>query len=82
MKKIKIGGLEETVVERSDYPMEKVQKILEKETICTIGYGVQGHGQSLNLRDNGIEVIIGQRRGRQRVERCDSGRLGAGEKSI
>ncbi len=63
MKKIKIGGLEETVVERSDYSMEKVQKILEKETICTIGYGVQGHGQSLNLRDNGIEVIIGQRRG-------------------
>jgi ketol-acid reductoisomerase len=63
MRKIQVGNIAETVVERSDYPMERVRQILQKETVAVVGYGVQGRGQSLNMRDNGIKVIIGLRPG-------------------
>src|SRR6266850_6177214 len=61
MRKIKVGNIEETVVERADYPAEKIKAILEKETVAVLGYGVQGRGQSLNMKDNGVNVIIGMR---------------------
>src|SRR5713226_10336799 len=61
MRKITIGDTTETVVERADYPPEKVKAILAKETVAVLGYGVQGRGQSLNLKDNGVKVIIGLR---------------------
>jgi ketol-acid reductoisomerase len=63
MRQIKIGDCVETVIERSDYPPEKVHKILGDETVAVLGYGVQGRGQSLNMKDNGISVIVGQRPG-------------------
>jgi len=63
MRRIQIGDYVEDVIERSDYPMDKVREILGRERIGVIGYGPQGHGQSLNCRDNGIEVVVGQRRG-------------------
>ena len=58
------GGVEETVVTRDDFPLEKAREVLKNETIAVIGYGVQGPGQSLNLRDNGFNVIVGQRAGK------------------
>jgi ketol-acid reductoisomerase len=61
MRKIKIGNVEETVVERADYPPERIKAILKDETVAVLGYGVQGRGQSLNMKDNGVRVIIGQR---------------------
>ncbi len=61
MRKIKIGDVEETVVERADYPPERIRSILGNETVAVLGYGVQGRGQSLNLKDNGVRVIIGLR---------------------
>src|SRR5713101_1671325 len=61
MRQIKIGNTAETVVERSDYPPARLKEILGKETIAVLGYGVQGRGQSLNMRDNGINVLIGLR---------------------
>src|SRR5437773_11515627 len=61
MRKIKIGNIEETVVERADYPPEKIKAILGGETVAVLGYGVQGRGQSLNMKDNGVNVIIGLR---------------------
>jgi ketol-acid reductoisomerase len=61
MRQIKIGNVAETVVERSDYPPQRLRDILDKETVAIIGYGVQGKGQSLNLKDNGVKVVIGQR---------------------
>ena len=58
------GGVEETVITREEFPLEKAREILKDETIAVIGYGVQGPGQSLNLRDNGFNVIVGQREGK------------------
>ena len=63
MAKINFGGTEEEVVTREEFPMEKALDVLRKETIAIIGYGVQGPAQSLNLRDNGFNVIVGQRKG-------------------
>jgi ketol-acid reductoisomerase len=57
---IDFGGVKEEVVMRSEFSMEKARKVLKDETIAVIGYGVQGPGQSLNLKDNGFKVIIGQ----------------------
>ncbi len=63
MAKINFGGVTEDVVTREEFPMEKAKDILKDETIAIIGYGVQGPGQALNLRDNGFRVIVGQRQG-------------------
>jgi len=54
------GGVEENVMTRDEFPLEKAKQVLKDEVIAVIGYGVQGPGQSLNLRDNGFKVIIGQ----------------------
>jgi ketol-acid reductoisomerase len=61
MRQIEIGGVKETVVERADYPPEKIKAVLGGETIAVLGYGVQGRGQSLNMKDNGLRVVVGQR---------------------
>jgi ketol-acid reductoisomerase len=63
MAKINFGGTEETVVTRKEFPMSKALKALKGETIAVIGYGVQGPAQALNLRDNGFNVIVGNRTG-------------------
>ena len=62
MAKLNFGGVEENVVTRDEFPLSKAQEILSGETVAIIGYGVQGPGQALNQRDNGIKVIIGQRK--------------------
>ena len=62
MAKMNFGGVEENVVTREEFPLSKAQEVLKDETIAVIGYGVQGPGQSLNLRDNGFNVIVGQRK--------------------
>jgi ketol-acid reductoisomerase len=63
MRQITVGNVTETVVERSDYPPEKLRAVLGPETVAVLGYGVQGRGQSLNMKDNGVKVIVGQREG-------------------
>ena len=59
---INFGGVDENVVTRDEFTLEKAREILKDETIAVIGYGIQGPGQSLNLRDNGFNVIVGQRK--------------------
>ena len=56
------GGFDENVVTRAEFPLEKAREVLKNDVIAVIGYGVQGPGQSLNLRDNGFNVIVGQRK--------------------
>ncbi|HHY03662.1 MAG TPA: ketol-acid reductoisomerase [Thermoanaerobacterales bacterium] len=34
-------------------------KTLEGKTVAVIGYGSQGHGHALNLKDSGVDVIVG-----------------------
>jgi len=63
MAVINFGGVEEHVITREEFPLEKAVETLKNDTIAIIGYGVQGPGQSLNLKDNGFNVIIGQRQG-------------------
>ncbi|MCK4283871.1 MAG: ketol-acid reductoisomerase [Candidatus Brocadiae bacterium] len=60
MAKIDFGGTVEDVVTRDEFPMEKAHEVLKDEVITVIGYGVQGPAQSLNMRDNGFKVIVGQ----------------------
>ena len=64
MAKIDFGGVLENVVTREEFPLEKAHEVLKGETIAVIGYGVQGPGQALNLKDNGFNVIVGQRKGK------------------
>ncbi len=60
MAKINFGGVEEDVVMRDEFTLEKAREILKDEVITVIGYGVQGPAQALNMKDNGFNVIIGQ----------------------
>ena len=64
MARLNFGGVEETVVTREEFTLDKAREVLKNETIAVIGYGVQGPGQGLNLRDNGFNVIVGQRQGK------------------
>jgi ketol-acid reductoisomerase len=64
MVKMDFGGVVEEVVTRKEYSLLKARRTLKDEIVAIIGYGVQGPGQGLNLRDNGINVVVGQRRGR------------------
>jgi len=60
MAKIDFGGVIEEVVTREEFPLEKAREVLKNEIIAVIGYGVQGPAQALNMRDNGLNVIVGQ----------------------
>lgn len=70
MAKINFGGVVEDVVTLSEFPLNKAKEVLSKEVIAIIGYGVQGPGQALNLRDNGFKVIIGQRKNSKSFEKA------------
>lgn len=70
MAKLNFGGVVENVVTRDEYSLEKAQETLRNETVAVLGYGVQGPGQSLNLKDNGINVIVGQRKGSKSWDRA------------
>lgn len=62
MAEFDFAGTKEKVVTREEFPLSKAQEVLKDETVAVIGYGVQGPGQSLNQKDNGINVIVGQRK--------------------
>jgi ketol-acid reductoisomerase len=60
MALIDFGGVKEKVVTRKEFSLERARKVLKKEVVAVIGYGVQGPAQGLNMKDNGINVIVGQ----------------------
>ena len=62
MATMNFGGVNEQVVTRNEFTLEHAKEVLKDETIAVLGYGVQGPGQALNLRDNGFRVIVGQRK--------------------
>lgn len=59
MAKIDFGGIVEEVVTREEFPLEKAREVLKDEVVCVLGYGVQGPAQALNMRDNGVRVVVG-----------------------
>lgn len=61
---LNVNGFKENILTRADYPINKCKTILNEKTISIIGYGPQGRGQSLNLRDNGFDVNLGLRKGK------------------
>jgi ketol-acid reductoisomerase len=63
MASMEFGGVREEVVTRTEITLAKAREALRTEVVGILGYGPQGHGQSLNLRDNGVKVIVGQRKG-------------------
>ena len=63
MKQIDINGYREEIIERSDFPIEKCKTILKNKVTTILGYGPQGRGQGLNMRDQGFNVILGLRKG-------------------
>jgi ketol-acid reductoisomerase len=60
MARINFGGVIEDVITSKEFSLKKAQKVLKKEVVAVLGYGVQGPAQAFNMRDNGINVIIGQ----------------------
>lgn len=70
MATINFGGVDENVATREEFPLSKALETLKDETIAIIGYGVQGPGQALNLRDNGFNVIVGQRKPSKSYEKA------------
>lgn len=64
MAQLNFGGVVEEVITREEFPLERAREVLKNETIAVLGYGVQGPGQACNLRDNGFNVIVGQRQGK------------------
>jgi ketol-acid reductoisomerase len=70
MATINFGGVEENVVTREEFPLTRAREVMKDETIAIIGYGVQGPGQALNLKDNGFSVIVGQRKPSKSYEKA------------
>ena len=70
MAKINFGGMEEEVVTREEFPLYKARDVLKNEIVAVLGYGVQGPAQAMNMRDNGINVIVGQRKGTANWDRA------------
>lgn len=62
MAVLDFAGTKENVITREEFPLSKAQEVLKNEVVAVIGYGVQGPGQALNQKDNGIHVIVGQRK--------------------
>ncbi len=70
MTQFDFGGVVEDVITSDEFSLQKAREVLQNETVAVLGYGVQGPGQALNLRDNGIRVIVGQREGGQTWQRA------------
>ncbi|MGD9016325.1 MAG: ketol-acid reductoisomerase, partial [Desulfobacterales bacterium] len=63
MAQIDFGGVIEEVITSEEFSLDRARDVLKNETIAVLGYGVQGPGQALNMRDNGVQVLVGQREG-------------------
>jgi len=70
MANFNFGGVVEEVITSEEFSLQRARDVLQNETIAVLGYGVQGPGQALNMRDNGIHVIVGQRKGGRSWDRA------------
>ena len=70
MANFNFGGVVEEVITSEEFSLQRARDVLQNETVAVLGYGVQGPGQALNMRDNGIRVIVGQRKGGRSWDRA------------
>lgn len=70
MAQMQFGDVLENVVTREEFTLDEARAVLAEETVAVVGYGVQGPGQALNLRDNGVRVVVGQRSGTRSWDRA------------
>jgi len=70
MARIDFGGVLEDVVTLEEFPLDKAKEVLANETVAVLGYGVQGPAQALNMKDDGVSVIVGQRKGGKSWEKA------------
>ena len=70
MTQFDFGGVVEDVITSEEFSLQRARNVLQNEIVAVLGYGVQGPGQALNLRDNGIRVIVGQREGGKTWQRA------------
>ena len=49
--------------------------LLKGKTVAILGYGSQGHAHSLNLKDSGVDVVVGLRPDSSSVEKAESSGL-------
>lgn len=70
MAKISFGGVEETVITKEEFTLDKAREVLKDEVVAVLGYGVQGPAQALNMKENGINVIVGQREGTRTYQKA------------
>ena len=59
---ININNIKQEVITRKYFDITKCKNILKNDTIAILGYGPQGRAQSLNLRDNKFNTILGLRK--------------------
>ena len=55
------------------YDNDASLEVLKGKKIGIIGYGIQGRAQALNLRDSGVDVIIGNRKDKYNNKAIDDG---------
>ncbi|MCG6892901.1 MAG: ketol-acid reductoisomerase [Desulfobacteraceae bacterium] len=79
MATLNFGGVEEEVITSEEFTLDRAREVLKDEVVTVLGYGVQGPGQSLNMRDNGIRVIVGQREGGESWDKAVSDGFVPGE---
>ena len=70
MAELNFGGVTEEVITSEEFSLQKAREVLADEIVAILGYGVQGPGQALNMRDNGIRVVVGQRQGSESWDRA------------
>ncbi|MBO8169643.1 MAG: ketol-acid reductoisomerase [Thermoanaerobacteraceae bacterium] len=57
------------------YDADADLQVLQGKTIAVMGYGSQGHAQALNLKDSGLDVIVGLRKGSKSWEKAEQNGL-------
>ena len=48
-------------------------ELLDGKTVAIIGYGSQGHAHALNLKDSGVDVVVGLRPDSASVDKAQGG---------
>ncbi len=49
------------------------ENVLAGKTVAVIGYGSQGHAHALNLKESGVDVIVGVRQGKSFAQAQEDG---------